>query len=380
MRKDVKVGLASGAVLVAVAAVYVSSLSKTPTVQRRTGAAAKLTSGSGTSVEIASSTASGTAAAKRTGISIAGTDDAVARSAAPGLAPQTPTADAIRPGADADESVAAATGAEPDWNKLLNQGPLPSLMNHTGGNGTPTAGVTPGRTDTGSSADSTAGTRTDVFAETTANSSTTAGRSIADAPSLSATTYAGSNTASTLMIDSSASSTGGADSGRASATVTGSAGGTHVVKTGESFYTIARDVYGNSHYYPHILRANPNVNPNRLKPGMTIKLPPPSSVKPAESAGATGTGSTSVASDNLLSLSATSGGPLRKSKNPPAASPLAAGEYRVLQDENLYRIAVKLYGSPKKMQEIYELNKGVIGADPAKLKVGTVLKMPAGAR
>ena len=44
--------------------------------------------------------------------------------------------------------------------------------------------------------------------------------------------------------------------------------------------------------------------------------------------------------------------------------------------DNLYRIAMKHYGKPEMTDAIYELNKQVIGPDPAKLTLNTVLKLP----
>jgi hypothetical protein len=37
----------------------------------------------------------------------------------------------------------------------------------------------------------------------------------------------------------------------------------------------------------------------------------------------------------------------------------------VQSNENLYRISVKLYGTPNRADEIYELNQAKIGDDPA---------------
>lgn len=390
MRKDVKVGLASGAVLVAVAAVYVSSLTSTPTVERRTGVAARLNaSGS----ESSGTLGANSSVAKRGGISIAGetvTPSTPSNDLA-SSAPVEPRATGVRSPDVTVGTVATATGVEPDWNKLLNQGPqgsLPSLMNHTGGTATPNLGTTPSRADAEPAGPRAAVTGsngpTDVFAEATPNSPSQTRTNAPATPtygappessSVNATAYAGPNAGTSRMTSS--SSTAAIENGTG-ATSSGTGMTTHVVKTGESFYTIAQAAYGNSHFYPHLLRANPDVNPNRLKPGMTIKVPAASSVKPSESPTLASGGATN-APGSLISLSASSTPGPRKPRPTAATTPLAAGEYRVAQDENLYRIAVKLYGSPRKMQEIYDLNKSTIGSDPAKVKVGAILKLPAGA-
>ncbi len=358
MRKDVKVGLASGAVLVVVAGVYVSSLTKTPTVERRTSVT-KLQSNPGDS---STGTTAGTSAtnSRSTGISITGGESSPLNTNTVVDRPATPTE--LAPPASGTRSdvtaVASATGsasAQPDWEKILNQGPLPSLMTHE-------TATTP--TD---SSTATASTATD---STPATGTTTAAGLFDEATPISGTrttaSLAGtSDTADTTTASFAAAPTAPVSSQRA----------TYTVKSGDSFYLIAKAMYGNSHYYPHILRANPTIDPNRLKPGMVIQLPSPSSVRPTETAANT---RTTAATGNVMppSLSATATSGARRSETT-AVRPLTSGEYRVAQDDNLYRIAVKLYGSPKRMLEIYELNKASIGSDPAKLRVGAVLKLPA---
>ncbi len=125
---------------------------------------------------------------------------------------------------------------------------------------------------------------------------------------------------------------------------------THVVKNGETFVTIAAAYYGNGKYYKLIVAANPKVDPTHLKIGQTITLPAYDAK--AETA---------------------------KSAKPAAApeAPIdAKAEYRVLAGDNLHRICVKLYGDSKQVDALYDLNKAKIGSDPAKLKLGMVLKLP----
>ena len=40
---------------------------------------------------------------------------------------------------------------------------------------------------------------------------------------------------------------------------------------------------------------------------------------------------------------------------------------------------MKLYGNIRMVDKLYELNKNAIGADPAKLKLGMILKLPSSA-
>ena len=44
--------------------------------------------------------------------------------------------------------------------------------------------------------------------------------------------------------------------------------------------------------------------------------------------------------------------------------------------DSLHKISMKLYGKIDMVQKIYDLNKSAIGDNPAKLKLGQVLKLP----
>lgn len=136
-----------------------------------------------------------------------------------------------------------------------------------------------------------------------------------------------------------------------------SAGATkHTVAAGETFSSIALATYGHSRYYPHIMRANPDVDPARLKPGTVINLPPSSEVK--ATADSTQTASNTSASTGAASVDATT-------------------EYRVAAGDSLERISIKLYGNRGKVNDLFELNKEAMGNDPARLKIGQVLKLPS---
>jgi nucleoid-associated protein YgaU len=299
MRKDVKVGLASGAVLLAVIIVYFSTLNKTPTTAKP-----------GARLTIASGPAASSGGTDHGSISIAMGDG----------------------GSSAAASGGASSSGEADWAKLLGEGAPPSLMTHT-----PVG--EPAETNTEHPA---AGG--DVFASNTGTGASTSAAS----PSTS-----GGSTAAGLA----GSVSHPAPTPKATSTESTSATHTYVVKENQSFSTIAAELYGSAHFYPHLMRANPGLDPRQLRPGMTINVPDVSAVKPSESSAATAGAheSTAVA----------------------PAPAVAKGEYRVESNDSLYKIAMKVYGSPKQVDAIYQLNKSTIGDDPARLKVGTVLKMPA---
>ena len=131
---------------------------------------------------------------------------------------------------------------------------------------------------------------------------------------------------------------------------------THVVQQYETLSTIAAAAYGNSNFYPYIQRANPNIDPRKLKPGMTLNLPSIAEVKGASSAAAPDSNAPATGASTAAVDSKT--------------------QYVVQPKDSLQKIAMKLYGNASKWESIYALNKDAIGGDPAHLKVHSVLKLP----
>ncbi len=128
---------------------------------------------------------------------------------------------------------------------------------------------------------------------------------------------------------------------------------THTVQLNETFVSIAEAAYGNKAYYPHLIRANPTIDPRKLRPGMVINVPPASEVRADGSA---------AAPSSDLSTS--------------AARIDEKTEYKVQAGDSLYKISTKLYGKADRADKIYDLNKSAIGSNPAHLKLGMVLKLP----
>lgn len=140
---------------------------------------------------------------------------------------------------------------------------------------------------------------------------------------------------------------------------TAGGGGTHIVKSGETLSSIALAAYGSSAYYPHILRANPNINPNNLKLGMPLKMPKISEVKTE------GTGDHGAAAGHSSGESAANEVKIDPSK-----------QYRVQAGDSLYKISMKVYGKSSYVDKLYEKNKALIGADNKRLKLGMILELP----
>ena len=124
---------------------------------------------------------------------------------------------------------------------------------------------------------------------------------------------------------------------------------THKVASGESFYTIAASVYGDGSLYTRLEDANPNVDAQHLRIGTVLNVPDLD------------------AGPSRLST------PADDSPQPQIDS---SHSYRVQSSDTLVAIARKLYGKASAWQKIYDANHDVIGENPARLKVGMLLRLP----
>lgn len=137
----------------------------------------------------------------------------------------------------------------------------------------------------------------------------------------------------------------------------------YTVKSGDTLSSISRLLYGDARRYKQLLKANPKINPNRLRPGTVLTIPDKSQFQ-RDSATASASNAPGESSAGHSSA---------KSAPAPINS---ATEYRVQSGDNLYRISMKLYHTPNKMDLIYQFNKQLIGPDSARLKLNMVLKLP----
>ncbi|MBC7782632.1 MAG: LysM peptidoglycan-binding domain-containing protein [Burkholderiales bacterium] len=128
-------------------------------------------------------------------------------------------------------------------------------------------------------------------------------------------------------------------------------GGTYVIQPGDTFSKIAGKVYGDRNLYHVIEKANPQVNPTRLKINATITVPSVDTVRSERSA--------VVVSEPEI-----------------VGTMDATRQYRVQSGDTLHRIAQRLYGRSVMWESIYDANKQKIGPDAGKLRIGTVLTLP----
>lgn len=125
------------------------------------------------------------------------------------------------------------------------------------------------------------------------------------------------------------------------------------VQEGDTFETLARTKLGKASLWPEIQRLNPDVKPEKLRPGQEIRLPVASAIAAADAArGNAGAKKTDVAI---------------------APAPDAGRRYTVKKGDNYERIAQMELGSRKRTNELMELNSGI----PAeKLRPGMSLVLP----
>lgn len=335
MRKDVKLGFAIGGVLLAVVVVYVLVV---PNNGEKRGA--NLAGGdTASNVTTSDATASNGAADASAGspTESAASDTAVAdntteQPAGAHTDAQPNVAAAVDSNASSGETRADASSANRqglDWDKLLNEGAeLPSMMNPANG-----------------AAGATAATNAPTTAPSVATAAeVSAAAGVSSSASTATPEVAAANEPVSLGSDATMMATGPATTPSAATTLTGR---THIVRPGETLSSIAAAAYGDARFYPYIKRANPNLDERKLKVGTVIVLPDASQVH----------GRTAATNGSTAPLN-------------------SAREYRVQPGDSLYRISIKLYGNPSQADRIYELNKTTIGANPAALKVNTVLKLP----
>ncbi len=123
----------------------------------------------------------------------------------------------------------------------------------------------------------------------------------------------------------------------------------YTVVSGDTLSSIAGVWFRDTSKWQLIADANPGLKPSTLKVGQKINLPAKSGKAAAQTA-------SSVKANPALST---------------------GDQHVVASGETLASISDKAYGNRNNWKRIYEANKGVIGSDPSRLKVGMKLTIPA---
>ena len=118
----------------------------------------------------------------------------------------------------------------------------------------------------------------------------------------------------------------------------------YTVKENDSLWTIADAWFGDAGRWELIAKANPLIDPDRLKLGQVLRLPPQNAD--------------------------------RRRPERRRVRPNEPNAYTIRSGDSLWRIAKAQYGDETKWSIIYDANRAAIGRDPAKLSVGTRLHIP----
>lgn len=133
----------------------------------------------------------------------------------------------------------------------------------------------------------------------------------------------------------------------------------YIVQSGDTMSSIAEEWFGETAKWTLIAKANPLVDPTRMQIGQKLRLPGKESgtVEPAR-AGAGARGAKPQAS-------------------PEAKSNKGKPVYVVREGDTLAKIAREQFDDYNMWEQIYKANRSVIGDDPAALKPGMKLTLPA---
>ena len=130
---------------------------------------------------------------------------------------------------------------------------------------------------------------------------------------------------------------------------------THRVQPGDSFASLAMAYFGSEAFTQYLMDFNPQItDPTALRVGALIAIPPspPAGTVPGVS----------------------------PAQPAPAATKKPAKEeprvYVVQEGDSFYRIAEKVLGSAQRWEELFELNRELVGGDPKKLQIGQKLVLP----
>jgi nucleoid-associated protein YgaU len=154
---------------------------------------------------------------------------------------------------------------------------------------------------------------------------------------------------------------------------------THVVKPGESFWSIARDTLGDATKHKLIEAANPEVRGNALRAGMTLVIPEVTvAAAPGRTAPATPgqpTGPSTIGQP--VALPPAPGTVRTTPQAPVTGEPSISGdEYVVKEGDRFDWIVRARYGNLSYRSEVLAANKDLLAGNANMLKPKMVLKLP----
>lgn len=124
---------------------------------------------------------------------------------------------------------------------------------------------------------------------------------------------------------------------------------THTVAQGEILQTIAENYYGKSNMWNVIARANPRIDPLKLRAGMTLRIP--------------------TDPKNIQGVIDSPGDSITTNQEEPVV------DYLVQSGDSLSLIAQRFYGSSKHANFIFESNRDILRSMDD-ISIGQTLKLP----
>ena len=122
----------------------------------------------------------------------------------------------------------------------------------------------------------------------------------------------------------------------------------HTVNTGESLWLIAEKYYGSGYNWVDIAKENELSRPDYVTVGEKLVIPAVSVRQPQKESG-------KLASGNKIA---------------------DVSKYTVVKGDNLWEIAVAVYGNGYQWVKIYQANYEKIGSNPGLIFAGTALSLP----
>ncbi len=140
----------------------------------------------------------------------------------------------------------------------------------------------------------------------------------------------------------------------------------HTIESGDTLSSISTTYYDSTRHVDLLMKANPALDPRRLKIGDVITIPSP---EPAAT--------TPTISRETVRLVDASSRNVDTAPRSTAATPARSGRtYVVRKDDTLFSIARRMLGDGAKWKTILDLNRDQLKNDPHRLKIGMELAIP----
>ncbi|MEM6393680.1 MAG: LysM peptidoglycan-binding domain-containing protein [Planctomycetota bacterium] len=124
---------------------------------------------------------------------------------------------------------------------------------------------------------------------------------------------------------------------------------TYTVQPRDNFWVIAERLYDDPKYWSVIARANPTIDPTKIKPGDELRLP---------------------TRQQIAAFDASAEPP------PVPTAPTGGRTYTVRPGDSLTAISQRVYGSARYFRRIHAANRQLIGDSPDNIREGMVLQLP----